>query len=168
MNKPHKNKPFPLSIFEWKRLKTRHIFCFWSLCNDFECDESGWIRITRKQFNKVIPGFIPVAIHNPTLMLEMLSELGYIEFVREHVEVGWRSSTTDAYAIRVCPTAWDPIEVVNPVYKQTIDQIEDKKAFYRDRYARKKAALDEARKAEEERLAKAYPIKGLWTLNDSV
>ena len=139
MFKPHANKPFPLSLLEWNKIKARHVFCFWALCNNFECDADGWIVISRKQFNKTINEVLPVETHNPTLILEMLQELGYVYLERAFNDKLNRNSTTD-YRIKVAPDAWEPREVVNVTYLRNNEYSEERRAFYRERYLKQKAA----------------------------
>lgn len=145
MSKPHQNKPFPLSLLEWTKLKARHVFCFWCLCNEFESDEDGWIEVSRKEFNDQMNRCIPIKTHNQTLILEMLNELGYIQLERYNLDKLNRKSTT-AYRIRVAPDAWEPRVVVNTTYLRNNEQSAERRAFYKARYARQKAAK-EAEKA---------------------
>ena len=140
MSRPYKNRPFPITLFEWDKTRARHFFCFWFLCNEFDSDEEGWIRVSRKEFNKIANLHIPVPVHNPTLILESLQEMDYIEFIRSKRETGWRDCTTDYYAIRISPNAWDVNHhVMNKRYLQNPDKVEDLKAFYKARYAKQKA-----------------------------
>lgn len=148
MCKPHANKPFPLSLLEWTKLKSRHIFCFWSLCNDFECDEDGWIVISRKEFNTRINQALPLPTHNPTLILETLQELDYVYLERFHNDKQNRGATSD-YRIKVAPDAWEPREVVNITYLRNNEHSEARRAFYKERYAKQKAAKLAAKLAGE-------------------
>jgi len=139
MSKPHANKPFPLSLLEWTKLKARHIFCFWCLCNDFEADEDGWIDISRIEFNRRIDGCLPMKTHNPTIILETLQELEYIQLERIKLDSQNRFSTT-RYRIKVRPDSWEPRVVINKTYLQNNDKAKDRRDFYRNRYAERKAA----------------------------
>jgi len=138
MSKPHANKPFPLSLLEWSKLKVRHVFCFWCLCNEFESDEEGWITISRKEFNIRINNCIPITTHNPTLILETLQELGYVHLERFHNNKQNRFSTSD-YRIKVAPDSWEPRNVVNVSYLRNNENSEARRAFYKERYAKQKA-----------------------------
>lgn len=139
MSKPHANKPFPLSLLEWTKLKARHIFCFWCLCNEFESDADGWIDISRIEFNRRIDGCLPMKTHNPTIILETLQELEYIQLERIKLDSQNRFSTT-RYRIKVRPDSWEPRVVINKTYLQNNDKAKDRREFYRNRYAERKAA----------------------------
>jgi hypothetical protein len=106
--------------------------------------------MSRLHFNKVANALIPVPVHNPTLILETLHEMGYIEFVRSKRETGWRDHITDFYSIRISSNAWDlDFPVVNKSYAQNADKTEDLKAFYKARYAKKKATEEARRLAQQ-------------------
>jgi hypothetical protein len=118
------------------------------LCNDFECDEDGWIVISRKEFNTRINQALPVPTHNPTLILETLQELDYVYLERFHNDKQNRGATSD-YRIKVAPDAWEPREVVNITYLRNNEYSEERRAFYKERYAKQKAAKLAAKLAAE-------------------
>lgn len=138
MARPYENKPFPASMYEWTKIRVRHFFCFWCLCNEFDANTEGWIEIKRLEFNKKINSCLPIQTHNPTLILETLQELEYIELQRFHRDPYNRNTTTD-FRIRIRPDSWDPRVVVNKTYLQNNEKAADRRAFYRNRYAERKA-----------------------------
>jgi len=61
----------------------------------------------------------------------------YLE--RYHNDKQNRGSTSD-YRIKVAPDAWEPREVVNVTYLRNNEYTEERRAFYRERYLKQKAA----------------------------
>jgi hypothetical protein len=133
--KPHANKPFPLAIFENSRIKPRHVFTFWALCNDIDSDSEGWISIDRKGFSQFIKKHVPVSTSNPIIMLELMHDLGFIELERFKTDPQNRNTTTKML-IRVNPGAWALVHT-----RKTESQTEAMRAFYKERYKLQRQAL---------------------------
>jgi hypothetical protein len=135
MTNPHAKKPFPLAIFENSRLKPRHVFTFWTLCNHVETDSEGWISLNRQEFNHLIKENVPIATSNSVLILELLASSGFIELQR-YKQDPYNRNTTTKILVRVLPTVWEGV-----VVRKTESQTPEMRSYYKERYLLKRAAL---------------------------
>jgi len=84
---------------------------------------------------------MPTKTHNPTLVLETLHELGFIEFQRFNLDKEHRFSTT-TYRIRVMEETWlDQPVVENPTPVVSVG-VRDRKTYYRNRYQERKNKME--------------------------
>jgi len=143
MSRPYANRPFPLSFYEQPKAAARHFLCFWCLCNEFDPDPDGWIATDRHEFLKRLVKCMPIQAHNPTLILETLHHMGYVELERLHLDTS-NLATTSHYRVRVRPDAWDDTDSARAV-GAVKRNVKDRKDYYRNRYLERKL------KAEKEK-----------------
>jgi len=143
MSRPYANRPFPLSLYEQPKAAARHFLCFWCLCNEFDPDADGWIATDRHEFLTRLAKCMPIEARNPTLILETLHHMGYVELERLHLDAS-NIATTSHYRVRVRPDAWDDTDSSRAV-GAVKRNVKDRKLYYRNRYLERKL------KAEAER-----------------
>ena len=88
MFRPHANKPFPLSMYENFKLKSRHLLLFDLFCRHIDCEEDGWIFTNSRELSRLFREVNGFKIEAVTPMLNVLQEYNYIELIHNR---GYRS-----------------------------------------------------------------------------
>lgn len=152
--KSHALKPFPATFFDIVSFKRVHYEVWWTLCNEFDEDENGYMFMTRQEFFKAIDrcGF---DVGNSVNVITTLEKWGFLQV--ERIYKGEHHLTPSHLKIKINPDTWT---TYRPSGKLAYNSSMERTNYFRQKYAAKKAQdrLKYEAKKEQDRLKFAQEL----------